>query len=107
MAATARQQVPVDVTVGVDHATVQAALAMALPALVLLAAVRPRGSAALAAGAAVCAAYLGVVSLAEPGTAAGLPPVWSAAAVVWGAAVLAAVVTVALLPVRAVVPARE
>jgi hypothetical protein len=33
--------------------------------------------------------------------------VWSVAAVVWGAAVLAAVVTVALLPVRAVVPARE
>jgi hypothetical protein len=76
-----------DVTNGVDHYAVQGALALALVALPLLAATWPRGRRYLGVSAALCAAYLGLVSSASPGTPAGLGPVWSALCLAWGLAV--------------------
>jgi hypothetical protein len=55
--------------------------------LSLLAALWPRGRRQLGASAALCATYLGLVSCAFPGTAAGLGPVWSVLCLTWGLAV--------------------
>ena len=63
-----------DVTMGVDHYAVQGALALALPALALLAAVWPCGRRLLGLGVGLCAGYVGLVSFAFPATWAGLPP---------------------------------
>lgn len=75
-----------ELTMNVDHYTVQGAWALALPALALLAACWPRGRAHLGVGAGLCAAYVGLVSAAFPGTWAGFPPAWSLACMAWGAA---------------------
>ena len=82
-----------DVTMGVDHYAVQGALAVALPALAVLAAVWPRGRRLLGVGVGLCAGYVGVVSAAFPGTWGGLSPLWSALCIGWGVtlAVLAVV----------------
>jgi hypothetical protein len=74
-----------DVTNRVDHYAVQGALALIV--LSLLAALWPRGRRQLGASAALCATYLGLVSCAFPGTAAGLGPVWSVLCLTWGLAV--------------------
>ena len=76
-----------DVTNGVDHYSVQGALALALVILPLLAATWARGRRYLGLSAALCATYLGVVSYAFPDTAAGLGPVWSPLCLSWGLAV--------------------
>jgi hypothetical protein len=76
-----------DVTMGVDHYAMQGALALALPALALLAAVWPRGRRLLGIGVGLCAGYLGVVSAAFPSTWAGFDPLWSWLCLAWGVAV--------------------
>jgi hypothetical protein len=86
-----------ELTMGVDHYTVQGAWALVLPALAVLAACRPRGRAHLGLGVGLSAGYVGVVSYAFPGTWGGFSPSWSLACTAWAAAV-------ALL---AVVPARS
>jgi hypothetical protein len=84
-----RADQPADVSVGVDHYAVQGALAAALVVLSALAAGWPRGRRFLGLGTGVAAAYLGLVSLAWPGSAGGLGPVWSAPALGWGVTVAA------------------
>jgi hypothetical protein len=76
-----------DFTLGVDHYSVQGALALALIGLTYLAAVWPKRLWPAAVGVAVSAAYLGVVSAAHQGTPAGFGTAWSWAAVAWGTAV--------------------
>ena len=76
-----------DVTMGVDHYAVQGALALALPSLVLLAAVWPRGRRYLGVAVGLSAGYVGVVSYAFPTTWAGFGPVLSVLCVAWAAAV--------------------
>jgi hypothetical protein len=84
MSALNRAGDPADVTLLVDHYSVQAALALAILSLAGLAAVWPRGRRPIGTAAGVCAAYLGVVSYAWPGAKGGLARPWSAAAVLWG-----------------------
>jgi hypothetical protein len=76
-----------DVTMGVDHYSVQGAFALALPALALFAAVWPRGRRFLGIAAGLCAGYVGLVSFAFPGTWAGVPQLESALCIAWGGAV--------------------
>jgi hypothetical protein len=76
-----------DVTMGVDHYAVQGALAVALPALAVLAACWPLGRRFLGIAVGLSAGYLGLVSFASPGTWAGLPPLGSALCMARGAAV--------------------
>jgi hypothetical protein len=86
-----------DVTMGVDHYAVQAALALALPTMALLASVWPRGRRALGVAAGGAAAYLGLVSAVFPGTPAGLGPAWSIACLAWGVSVGALAIAAARL----------
>jgi energy-converting hydrogenase Eha subunit E len=79
-----------DVTIGVDHYSVQGALALSLGLLPLLAALRAEVRPFVPVCASVAAFYLGLVSLAWPHSPGGLSRTWSAAAVAW-ALVLAAV----------------
>ena len=82
-----------ELTMNVDHYTVQGAWAVVLPALALLAAWWPRGRAQLGVGVGLSAGYVGLVSSAFPGTWAGFSPFWSVACMAWaGAVVLLAVV---------------
>ena len=76
-----------DITLGVDHYSVQGALALTMVALTYLAAVWPGRLWAAMLGVAVSAAYLGIVSLAHPGTAAGFGAGWSWAVIAWAVAV--------------------
>jgi hypothetical protein len=76
-----------ELTMDVDHYTVQGAWALALPALALLAAGWPRGRVHLGVGVGLNAAYVGLVSYAFPGTWGGFSPSWSVACMAWGAAV--------------------
>lgn len=76
-----------ELTMGVDHYTVQGAWALVLPALALLAACWPRGRAHLGLGVALSAGYVGLVSYAFPGTWAGFSPGWSVLCLTWAAAV--------------------
>jgi hypothetical protein len=76
-----------ELTMNVDHYTVQGAWALSLPVLAVLAACWPRGRAQLGAGVGVSAGYVGMVSSAFPGTWAGFSPAWSVACMAWGATV--------------------
>lgn len=76
-----------DYTNGVDHYSIQGALALALVALTALAAWWPHRFLLAAIGVAVSAIYLGIVSAAHQGTPGGFTPTWSWASVLWGAAV--------------------
>jgi hypothetical protein len=89
-----------DVTMGVDHYAVQGALALALPALALLAAWWPRGRRFLGISVGLCAGYLGLVSYAFPGTWAGLTPLQSALCMAWAAAVAGLAATAGRAPRR-------
>ena len=102
---TSRTAEPLDVTVGVDHATVQGALAVALAALPLLAALWPTGRRQFGVCSGLAGGYLGLVSIAWPGTPAGFEPRWSALALVWGVAV--AVVAAGGRRVRVAAPERS
>lgn len=79
-----------DITVGVDHHAVQAALAIAFVVLPLLAATWEAGRRYLTTCVAVASAYLGLVALAHPVTPAAIGPVWSALAMAWPIALLVA-----------------
>lgn len=94
-----------ELTMDVDHYTVQSAWALALPTLALLAACWPRGRARLGVGVGLCAGYVGLVSSAFPGTWAGFSPFWSAACMAWGAAVVVLSLPVPV-PLRSRVPVR-
>jgi len=76
-----------ELTMDVDHYTVQGAWALSLPVLALLAACWPRGRAQLGASVGLSAGYVGLVSFAFPGTWAGFSPAWSVACMTWAAAV--------------------
>jgi hypothetical protein len=102
---TSRTAEPLDVTVGVDHATVQGALAVALAALPLLASLWPSGRRQLGVCSGLAGGYLGLVSLGWPGTPAGFGTWWSALALAWGVAV--AVVAAGGRYVRVVAPERS
>lgn len=77
-----------DVTLGVDHYSVQGALALALALLPLLAALRTDARPFVPVCASVAAFYLGLVSLAWPHSAGGPGQAWSAVAMVWGCGLL-------------------
>jgi hypothetical protein len=79
-----------DLTLGVDHYSVQGALALALVGLTYLAALWPKRLWPAAFGVAVSAAYLGIVSAAHQGTPGGFSTNRSWAAVAWGMAVAVA-----------------
>ena len=76
-----------ELTMGIDHYAVQGGLAVALVALSLLAACWPRGRRHLGVSTGLCAGYLGLVSVAFPGTWAGFTPLWSWLSIAWGVAV--------------------
>jgi hypothetical protein len=76
---------PVDVTNGLDHWPVQAALALALPAVAALAAARRPGWAVPACTAALSAGWFGALSVAFPDHPASLGAAGGGAAVAWGA----------------------
>ena len=78
---------PIDVTMGIDHFAVQGALALALPVLAVLAAVWPRGRRYLGVSSGLAAGYLGLVSWACSSAVAGFGAVWSGLAVAWAIAV--------------------
>jgi hypothetical protein len=88
-AANRERRIDADLTMGIDHYSMQGALALAFVLLPAAATVAPssRPFTPLCVGAA--AAYLGFVSLAWPGAAAGLSRGWSLAATAWGVALLA------------------
>jgi hypothetical protein len=79
-----------DVTLGVDHYSVQGALALALVLLPLSAALRADRIRLAPVCTSIAASYLGLVSLAWPDAAGGLGLPWSIAAIAWGVALLAA-----------------
>ncbi|MGN6687182.1 MAG: hypothetical protein ACTHK1_06560 [Actinomycetales bacterium] len=97
MAAAARADQPVDVSVGVDHYVVQAALALAVPGLAVLAAVAPAVRAGYAVTSALSAGYLGLVVLCWQGKDGGYGRALAALTVVWAIGLVA----LALLPHRA------
>jgi hypothetical protein len=79
-----------DLTIGIDHYSMQGALGVSLALLPLLAAVAPRMRPFSPVCASVAALYLAVVSLAWPDAAGRLTQAWSIAALVWAIALLAA-----------------
>lgn len=82
---------PVDITLGLDHWPVQAALALAVPAVTAVAATGARGWPVAAWTAGSSGAGLGAVSVAYPGHAASLGRAGGAGALLWGVLVAAAV----------------
>jgi hypothetical protein len=85
MAANNREgRADTDITVGVDHYSVQAALGLALVLLALLAACWPRGRRQLTTYAGVCAFYLGVLSLGWSGFPGAMATGWAVGAIAWG-----------------------
>jgi hypothetical protein len=78
-----------DITNGIDHYSVQAALGLAIVALGVVAAIWPAGRRFIGTCVGVCAAYLGLVSFAWQGAAGGFTTAWPIVAIVWGIAVTA------------------
>jgi hypothetical protein len=79
-----------DTTVGVDHYSMQGALALSLAVLPLLAAAAPRLRPFSPLCAGVAAFYLAIISLAWPDAAGGLTRAWSLAAAAWALGLVAA-----------------
>ena len=79
-----------DVSLGIDHFSVQGALALALVLLPVSAGLRADLRPFVAVCTSVAAAYLGLVSLAWPDAAGALGRPWSVAALAWGLALVAA-----------------
>jgi hypothetical protein len=73
-----------DVSIGIDHYSVQGAVAVAVVALAILAAAVPAARRMMGTCAGVTAAYLGLVSYAWPDAAGGFERGWSVAAMGWG-----------------------
>jgi hypothetical protein len=78
-----------DVTIGIDHYSMQGALALSLGLLPLAAALRVDVRPFVPVCASIAAFYLGLVSLAWPDSPGGLSRTWSAAAIAWALALLA------------------
>jgi hypothetical protein len=78
-----------DITVGIDHYAVQAATALGIVLLALLAAAWVPGRRLLAGSAGLVGLYLGMLALAWPGAEAGIGRGWAVAATAWGAALIA------------------
>lgn len=76
-----------DVTMGVDHYAVQAALALAVPVLALVAVARPDSDAWHGWTAGLVACYLGVQSLVWPDQPGGLNRAAAVLALAWGVAI--------------------
>ena len=77
-----------DITIGIDHYSVQGAYAVTTVVLVTLAAVWPTGRVLLGLCAGLSAVYLGVVSWAWHPAQASFNRTWSALCVVWGLSVI-------------------
>ena len=92
-----------DVTLGIDHYSVQGALSLSLVLLPVLAALREDVCPFVPVCASVAAFYLGSVSLAWPHSAAGLGRAWSAVAITWALVLLAVTLARSLqtLPLQA------
>ncbi|WP_432971593.1 hypothetical protein [Dactylosporangium sp. CA-233914] len=86
MYAANRVGLPDDITIGLDHYSVQGAVGLVLVVLSVTAAAWARGRRYVGVGAGLVAAYLGLVCLAQPDTPGGLAPVWSALSILWGIA---------------------
>ena len=87
MADRNRQHRPdTDFSSGVDHYSVQAALALALFALAVLAAGWTRGQRQVGTYAAVCSIYVGALSLGWPAYPGSVEKGWAIASVLWGVA---------------------
>ncbi len=85
MADLNRQELPgLDGTGGVDHHSVQAAFALAVLALAVLAGLWSRGRRFLATCAGMSAAYVGVVAWAFPDGEGAMANEWAMAATAWG-----------------------
>jgi hypothetical protein len=78
-----------DITMGIDHYSVQGALALCLAVLPILAASRREARPFMPVCVSAAAFYLGLVSFAWPSSPAGLDRGWSAAAMGWAVALLA------------------
>jgi hypothetical protein len=87
-------RVDADITIGIDHYSMQGALALSLVLLSFLAALRSGARPFTPVCTGVAACYLGLVSLAWQDAAGGFDRPWSAAAIAWGIAL----VLVPLLP---------
>ena len=72
-----------DITLGIDHYSVQGALALSLAVLPVLAALREDARPFVPLCASLAAFYLGLVSLAWPSSPGGLGRAWSVAAMAW------------------------
>lgn len=91
MADQNRQTLPHgDITNGVDHFSVQAALGLTLVLLPLVAALLPGTRRLLGSVTALMAGYLGLVSYHWQGQHGGFDEAWSTATMAWAAAVLVA-----------------
>ncbi len=91
MAAANRAQLyDADITNGVDHYSVQAAMALALVALTVVAGLRSDGRRLHGTTVALVAGYVGLVSYSWPGTPAGFSATWSVLAMAWAVAVAVA-----------------
>lgn len=78
------RRVDADITIGVDHYSMQGAFALSLVLLSLLAALRSDVRPFTPVCAGVAASYLGLVSLAWQDAAGGFDRLWSIAAIAWG-----------------------
>jgi hypothetical protein len=79
-----------DDTVGIDHYSVQGALALGLAVLPAAAGLRRELRPFVTICAGLAAAYLGLVSLCHQGAAGGFARIWSALAIAWGTALVGA-----------------
>ena len=77
-----------DITVGVDHYSVQGAAGLAALALVVVAAFWPPGRLLMGTCAGLAAIYLGVVSWAWHPTPGSFNQTWSAICIFWGIVVI-------------------
>ena len=77
-----------DVTIGIDHYSMQGALALSVGLLPVAAALRVDVRPFVSVCASIAASYLGLVSLVWSDSAGGLSGTWSAAAIAWALALL-------------------
>lgn len=78
-----------DVSSGVDHYSVQAALGIAMVLLAVLATVWRRGRRQLGIHAGSCAIYLGILAYHWDGYPGAMSPFWAVLAVAWGLTLIA------------------
>jgi hypothetical protein len=76
-----------DITIGIDHYSVQGALGLALASLAILVAIWPEGRRYIGVSVGLAAAYLGLASLAWHPTPGSFSQAWSTVCMAWGAAI--------------------